>query len=88
MDLQEWKAKQSQKVISQYTHFDRRISLESCFEYISSPQKVSHHGFYPFIHHILKSRKVKAEPKKRNIYYAAHMDSWIYRYYAYLINER
>lgn len=29
----------------------------------------------------------KGAPKKREIYYAAHIDGWIYRYYAYLINE-
>lgn len=91
MNLCEWKEKQSQKTPPQYTHFDRRVTLEKCFEYITSPHKVAHHGFYPFIHYTIISRKVKdgkkAEPKKRQIYYAAHIDGWIYRYYAYLINE-
>ena len=91
MDAYEWKEKQSQKPAPQYTHFDRRVSLEKCFGYITSPDKVSHHGFYPFIHYTIKSRKVKngkkSEPKKRQIYYAAHIDGWIYRYYAHLINE-
>ena len=91
MNLCEWKEKQSQKVPPQYTHFDRRVSLDKCFGYITSPDKVAHHGFYPFIHYTIKSRKVKdgkkGEPKKRQIYYAAHIDGWIYRYYAYLINE-
>ena len=91
MNLCEWKEKQSQKVPPQYTHFDRRASLDKCFGYITSPDKVAHHGFYPFIHYTIKSRKVKdvkkGEPKKRQIYYAAHIDGWIYRYYAYLINE-
>ena len=91
MNLCEWKEKQSQKVPPQYTHFDRRVSLDKCFGYITSPDKIAHHGFYPFIHYTIKSRKVKDgkkdEPKKRQIYYAAHIDGWIYRYYAYLINE-
>ena len=91
MNLCEWKEKQSQKVPPQYTHFDRRVSLDKCFGYITSPDKIVHHGFYPFIHYTIKSRKVKNgkkdEPKKRQIYYAAHIDGWIYRYYAYLINE-
>lgn len=91
MNLYEWKEKQSRKKVPQYTHFDRRVSLNRCFGYITSPDKVAHHGFYPFIHYTMKSRKVKdgkkAEPKRREIYYAAHLDGWIYRYYAYLINE-
>lgn len=91
MTLIEWKELQSKKAAPQYTHFDRRVSLEKCFNYITSPSKVSHHGFYPFIHYTLKSRKVKNgrkdKPKTRQIYYAAHIDGWIYRYYAYLINE-
>lgn len=91
MDLGEWKKKQSQKTHPEYTHFDRRVSLDKCFGYITSSDKISHHGFYPFIHYTIESRKVKdgkrGEPKKRQIYYAAHLDGWIYRYYAYRINE-
>ena len=91
MNLYEWKEKQSQKMAPQYTHFDRRISLDKCFGYITSPNKVAHHGFYPFIHYTIKSRKIKNgkkdKPKERQIYYSAHIDGWIYRYYAYLINE-
>ena len=59
MNLYEWKEKQSQKMAPQYTHFDRRISLDKCFGYITSPNKVAHHGFYPFIHYTIKSRKIK-----------------------------
>lgn len=92
VNVEEWKKTQLQKHTSQYTHFDPRVSLKSCLGYISSPQKVCHHGFYPFIHYTIKNRKVKkgksVAPKKREIYYAAHLDSWIYRYYAYLINEK
>lgn len=91
MNLCEWKEKQSQKESLQYTHFDRRVSLDKCFGYITSPDKVAHHGFYPFIHYTIKSRKVKDgkrdKPKKRQIYYSSHIDGWIYRYYAYLVNE-
>lgn len=91
MDLYEWKQRQLQKKHPQYTHFDRRVSLDKCFRYITSPHKVAHHGFYPFIHYTIKSRKIKDGkkelPKERQIYYSAHIDGWIYRYYAYLINE-
>lgn len=91
MDIYEWKEDQFHKKVPQYTHFDRRVSLNSCFDYITSPDKVRRHGFYPFIHYTIKNRKVKKgkkqEPKKREIYYAAHLDAWIYRYYAWKINE-
>lgn len=91
MTLDEWKDHQSQVNYSQYTHFDYRVSLNKCFKYITSPEKIAHHGFYPFIHYTQTSNKVKdgqkCEPKLRQIYYAAHIDSWIYRYCAYVINE-
>jgi hypothetical protein len=71
MDVGEWKVKQTQKTSPQYTHFDRRVSLENCFNYITSPEKITQHGFYPFIHYAIKSRKVKngkkEKPKERLI---------------------
>lgn len=93
MKVNEWKNNQvkNEKRYSNYTHFDRRVSLNSCFGYINNPNSVSRHGFYPFIHYIAKSRKIKkgisSKPKERNIYYAAHIDSWIFRYYAFKLNE-
>lgn len=88
MNRSEWINKQNKKHSSQYTHFDHRISLNHCCGHIFSPTKVASHGFYPFIHYTIKQRKYKKDPKTRDIYYAAHIDSWIYRYYAYLINEQ
>ncbi len=91
MNVDEWKEKQLKKRTSQYTHLDYHVSLQGCWSYISSPQKVIQHGFYPFIHYTIRSRKVKngkkQKPKERQIYYAAHIDSWIYRYYSYHLNE-
>lgn len=91
MNIFEWKRKYSQKQTSQYTHFDRRTSLDRCFTYITSRENIKKHGFYPFIHYTIKNRVVKhgkkTKPKEREIYYAAHIDGWIYRYYAHLINE-
>lgn len=70
VNVEKWKKTQLQKHTYQYTHFDPRVSLKSCLGYISSPQKVCHHGFYPFIHYTIKSRKVKkgksVAPKKRD----------------------
>lgn len=84
MNIKEWKKKSKDP---QYTHFDRRISIENCWDEVSNPDRVKKHGFYPFIHYTSKMRKVKAKDKERQIYYAAHKDGWIYRYYAFLLNE-
>lgn len=89
-DIQ-WKKKYLAKKTAQYSHFDRRVSLDKCWDYITSKEKVQTHGFYPFIHLTIESRRVRKgkrlDPKIRSIYYAAHLDSWIYRYYSHLINE-
>ena len=91
MDIKDWKNIQRQKPLANYAHFDYRVSLDQCWNYISDPEKVAHHGFYPFIHYTIKSRKVKKGKssgiKKRDIYYSAHLDGWIYKYYAYQLNE-
>ncbi len=91
MNIEEWRKIQEQRRPSQYAHFDQRVSLAQCWSYITNPESVAKHGFYPFIHYDLKSRKIKsgkkADPKVRSIYYAAHLDGWIYKYYAYLFNE-
>ncbi|MEG0759631.1 MAG: reverse transcriptase domain-containing protein [Raoultibacter sp.] len=91
MDIEQRKELQHKKRAPNYTHFDYRVSLDQCWGYISDPENVSRHGFYPFIHYEIKSRKIKngqkADPKVRNIFYAAHLDGWIYKYYAYKLNE-
>ncbi|WP_051226421.1 hypothetical protein [Butyrivibrio sp. MC2013] len=88
--------KWEEKKPAHYAHFDYPVSLDSCLDKIQDPDYVAHYAFYPFIHYEMKTRKltdengaIKAgEPKVRNIKYAAHMDSWIYRYYSHLINEK
>lgn len=79
-----------------YAHFDVRVKLSEVYDYISNPQKVATHSFYPFI---LDSRpKLKVHTEKqphdgrfektyRPICYAAHLDRCIYQYYAYKLNE-
>lgn len=98
MDIEVWKKKQREKHFSYYSHFDFHVSLDQCWDEISSESEVKKHDFFPFIHYVGKNRKVKwnkqtkkakqCKPKERQIYYAAHKDSWIYRYYAYLLNEK
>lgn len=91
MNFDEWKKRQLESGPRKYTHFDPKIQIMSCLKYICDPSKIKQHAFYPLIHFTKESRKIKeghrSEPKLRQIYYASHLDSWIYRYYAYLFNE-
>ena len=40
-----------EKSIRPYAHFDSRTNIANVRQYISNPQKVAKHGFYPFIHY-------------------------------------
>lgn len=87
------KKKNQRRLNINYTHFDYRVAIDGCWKEISNPDKIVHHSFYPLIHFCKKSRRVDnsqdtilRKDKKREIYYAAHVDSWIYRYYCYLLN--
>lgn len=88
MNFDEWKEKVKRK---RYAHFDKKITLHQAWKYISNPQNIITHSFFPFIHHTLKITKYsKAKgktTKKREICYSAHMDRYIYQYYAYLLND-
>lgn len=91
MTLEEWKKSVKEQPRS-YTHFDRRISLGKAWGYISVPNKVTRHGFYPFIRFTIKinkynKKKRKKVTKEREVCYSAHKDRYIYQYYAYLLNE-
>lgn len=74
-----------------YAHFDYRTDLGKAREYVTNPEKIVRHGFYPFIHYTKEFNKYsKAEGKKikkREICYAAHIDRCIYQYYNHLLNE-
>ena len=80
-----------EKSIRPYAHFDSRTNIASVRQYISNPQKVAKHGFYPFIHYEKNMDKFKKEKgkveKRRDICYAAHVDRCIYQYYSHLLNE-
>ncbi|MGD9678367.1 MAG: reverse transcriptase domain-containing protein [Vulcanibacillus sp.] len=79
-----------------YKHFDNKVSIENAVEKITNPCWVKGHGFYPFLHFSLKVSKYnndmkgkeKFEPKERRLFYAAHIDSFIYKYYGDLLNEK
>lgn len=89
MTLEEWKEKN--KYARKYAHFDKKVSLERAWPYVSNPDKVKHHGFYPFIHYTQEFNKYshgEVIPKKRELCYSAHIDRYIFSYYGFLINEK
>lgn len=86
---------------SQYKHFDLKINFsDRVVKYVSNSENICHHGFYPFLFYLKKSNKFRkadtdkhcklnwSKPKKREICYAAHIDTWIYKYYGFLLNEK
>jgi len=72
--------------------------------YVRDPESVKTHKFFPFIHYTIVESKKKwvknkkgkpiltdrrpEEIKKREIFYANHLDSQIFSYYAHLLNKR
>lgn len=91
MDLHQWRIKHSAR--RGLAHFDKKVSLNHVWSYISDPRKVATHGFYPFIHYTLSFRKYheesenKYKTKTREICYSAHIDRYIYQYYGYKLNQ-
>lgn len=83
----------------QYKHIDKRISFDKVKNYVLNPLCVARHSFLPFIHYDLVTKKYSKQlksgetrgvlkEKRRSIYYAGHLDSYIYRYYSDMLNEK
>ena len=77
-----------------YKHLDSKKSIDKVKDKIQNPQWVSKHGFYPLMHFEIKFKKYTTEYNKeknikeklakekvRKIFYASHIDSYIYKYY-------
>lgn len=95
MDKDTWfnNKKIIQKSKKSYAHFDLRTNITKVRNYITQPEKIAHHGFYPFIKYKLVYKKFSKEKgkeyvKERIICYAAHIDRCIYQYYSALLNEK
>lgn len=90
--------KNSKYKYKKYSHFDRKISYETCKRKIQDRDYVRKHAFYPFIHFtdkIIKYRKVnenlldkEKKEKNRKLYYSAHIDRYIYQYYGEELNNK
>lgn len=87
-----------------YSHFDHPLSFESASKLASNPSIVEKHSFLPLISFADVKRQFRTDnsdlsiprklrpkivkSKKRDLRYAAHHDSAIYAYYAYLLQSR
>ena len=84
--------------VKYYPHFDAKIHWRSVKSQVEDEHYVSHHAFYPFIHYKQVMHKfpkkfvgnsaieMRDKPKERDIMYSAHVDRYIYEYYAYKLN--
>lgn len=79
-----------------YLHFDTPIHINHFKKYITNPNKIKSHSFFPFIHFPMNLTKFAFNPHKskkmkhrrvRDIYYASHKDSMIYKYYGDILNH-
>ncbi|WP_271001694.1 reverse transcriptase/maturase family protein [Listeria seeligeri] len=81
-----------------YLHFDHRVKIENVEGYVTNHLKIGNHSFLPLIRYVTSFEKRIEEknpdfdnrpikPKNRVIMYAGHMDNFIYKYYAEVLNE-
>ncbi|EAE3077922.1 RNA-dependent DNA polymerase, partial [Listeria monocytogenes] len=81
-----------------YLHFDHRVKIENVESYVTNRSKIGKHSFLPLIRYVLSFEKRIEEknpefnnrpikPKNRVIMYAGHMDNFIYKYYAEMLNK-
>lgn len=64
--------------------------MKNAASFVTNPDWVAHHGFYPFIHYekdFSKYSKKGMKEKKRDICYASHVDRCILQYYTHVLNE-
>lgn len=80
-----------------YIHFDLPLSRQAAKEYVSHPQNIVTHPFYPLLSYTLSSPRIikgprssgrpfVKSPKERPIAYPAHRDGYIYSYYKSILN--
>ena len=79
-----------------YTHLDTKKYHVDYQQRVQNINWVSRHGFYPFIHFQMDCSKYTNDSegnkfikeKTRDIYYAAHIDRFIYEYYGNRLKNR
>lgn len=73
-----------------YLHFDFALHKPKAVEYVLDKQNIIKHDFSPLIYYQKFARKYKKETgrfinKPRNIFYASHVDGYIYAYYSHIL---
>lgn len=75
-----------------YIHFDyKKNNYKKIISYIKNNKCVERHAFFPFIHYTDERKKfngLECKLKTREIFYASHIDRYIYQYYGYLLNTK
>lgn len=79
-----------------YTHFDVKKHHRDYEQRVKNINWVGKHGFYPFIHFQMGMDKYTNDSdgnkyikhKDREIYYAGHIDRFIYQYYGNRLNDK
>lgn len=78
-----------------FAHFDVPHDIATIESYVTSPPKVTKHSFYPFITFEKTERRFRGESGKRikkikirPLAYCAHIDGYIFSYYAKLLSRQ
>jgi RNA-directed DNA polymerase len=78
-----------------YPHFDLPLTFTEARAIVTNPDRVRRHGFHPFLRFDIVRRRYRAGPsgvtisqKSRPIGVAAHVDGYIFAYYAKILGER
>ncbi|MFD1885520.1 reverse transcriptase domain-containing protein [Paenibacillus wenxiniae] len=82
-----------------FPHFDSQLKITTQVQKnLQDPHYIKSHSFYPFINYTKTTRKFTqdkvtkekklSDPKTREIYYASHMDGYIFRYYGEILNNK
>jgi RNA-directed DNA polymerase len=78
-----------------YPHFDLPLPFETAKAYVVDPGRVCRHGFHPFLGFDIVRRRYRADrdgvevsTKRRPIASPAHVDGYIFAYYAKALGQR
>ena len=93
MDM-EFDAFRKESTDKAYVHFGTRCTLKDdwVWKYVTVPQNIATHKFFPFIsfekdYTKYNSRDKKLKVKNRLLCYVTHLDRCIYQYYSFLLNN-
>ena len=80
-----------------YLHFDFTLKKPNAVKYILGEGNIAKHNFSPLIHYTKTSRQYKRDKntrelrihkKPRNIFYASHVDGYVYSYCNYELSKK